>query len=74
VTHQSKETNENHLRPLILRKKQVLRLVGLSASTVYTLQKAGKFPSPIKLGERAAGWLNSDIEQWVKEKAAQRAA
>lgn len=61
-------------RPLVLRKKQVLEAIGLSASTVYALQKAGKFPAPVKLSQRATGWLSSDIEQWLAAKAAERAA
>jgi prophage regulatory protein len=60
--------------PQILRKKQVLSMVGLSASTVYVLQKAGKFPLPIKLSQRATGWLDSDITRWLADRAAERAA
>ena len=60
--------------PLVLRKKQVLAMVGLSASTVYTMQKTGAFPRPIKLSQRTTGWLTSDIEHWLAVKAAERAA
>ncbi|HEX7727470.1 MAG TPA: AlpA family phage regulatory protein [Terracidiphilus sp.] len=60
--------------PMVLRKKQVLLMVGLSASTVYSLQKAGSFPQPIKLSQRTTGWLTSDIQQWLQMKAAERAA
>jgi prophage regulatory protein len=60
--------------PLIMRKKQVLATVGLSASTVYQMQKAGKFPLPVKLSARATGWLSSDIEAWLTNKAEERVA
>jgi len=60
--------------PLILRRKQVLATVGLSASTVYQMQKAGKFPLPLKLSARATGWLSSDIAQWLTNKAGERVA
>ena len=60
--------------PLVLRKKQVLALIGLSASTVYTLQKQGDFPLPVKLSQRATGWLSADIENWLDKRAAERAA
>lgn len=65
---------DSHGQPLILRKKQVLAMVGLSASTIYALQKAGTFPQPLKLSLRATGWLTSDIESWLATKVAQRAA
>ena len=70
----NKKTIETHGLPLVLRKKQVLSLVGLSASTIYALEKAGAFPSPLKLSQRATGWLTSDIEHWLAAKAAERAA
>jgi prophage regulatory protein len=60
--------------PAILRKKQVVAMVGLSASTIYTLQKSGSFPPPVKLSVRAMGWLSADIEHWLAERAAERAA
>jgi prophage regulatory protein len=60
--------------PAVLRKKQVLRMIGLSASTVYSMQKAGVFPQPIKLSPRTTGWLTSDIERWLASRAAERAA
>lgn len=69
-----KKKIELHERPMILRKKQVLAMVGLSASTIYTLQKAGAFPLPVKLSQRATGWLTSDIENWLAIKVAERAA
>lgn len=60
--------------PLVLRKKRVLALVGLSATTVYWLQKRGKFPMPVKLSERATGFLTSEIRAWLAERARERAA
>ncbi len=40
-------------------------MVGLSRSTIYALMAAGKFPKSISLGERAVGWLESDIQGWI---------
>jgi prophage regulatory protein len=60
--------------PAILRRKQVIAMVGLSASTIYTLEKAGSFPHRVKLSVRAMGWLSADVERWLAERAAERAA
>jgi len=49
----------------VLRLPQVRQRVGLSRSTIYALAASGKFPSPIKLGSRAAGWLASEIDTWL---------
>lgn len=43
-------------------------LTGLSRSTIYRLVQEGKFPRPIKLGERASGWKQSDLEAWLESR------
>jgi prophage regulatory protein len=56
----------------ILRRKQVEARTGLSRSTLYSMIQCGQFPRPIPLTARAVGWLQSDIEQWIAERAAKR--
>jgi prophage regulatory protein len=74
VTRKKVRPAEAGVLPLIVRKKQVMTMLGLSASTLYLLQKAGQFPEPIKLSTRATGWLTSDVERWIASKAAERVA
>ncbi len=52
----------------ILRRKQVEKRVGLSRSTIYAKIANGEFPAPIALGARAVGWLESDINAWIKSR------
>lgn len=54
----------------ILRLPAVLKKTGLSRSTIYLLISRGDFPARIKLGQRSMGFLESDIEQWVQDRAA----
>ena len=49
----------------ILRRRDVEILTGLSRSTLYAMMANGKFPSPIKLGERAVGWQDKDFADWI---------
>lgn len=51
----------------ILRLPTVKERVSLSRSTIYALISKGKFPKQIKLGERAIGWLESDINDWINQ-------
>lgn len=51
----------------ILRLPTVKQRTGLSRSTIYSLISKGNFPKQIKLGERAVGWLNDDINNWIDE-------
>jgi prophage regulatory protein len=52
----------------ILRLPSVLKRTGLSRSTVYLMISKGQFPAPVSLGERAVGWVESQIDQWLDEK------
>jgi len=51
----------------ILRLPQVKIKVGLSRSCIYTAIAQGRFPQSIRLGPRAVGWLESDIEEWLRQ-------
>jgi len=53
------------MRHTILRLPGVKSRTGLSRSTIYLKISDGKFPLPISLGERAVGWLESDIDAWL---------
>ena len=53
------------MNKVIKRLSGVKSMVGLSRSTIYALMAAGKFPKSISLGERAVGWLESDIQGWI---------
>lgn len=52
----------------ILRLPQVKSRVGLSRSSIYLAVSRGKFPTPVPLGERAVGWLESEVDEWVRQK------
>jgi len=56
-------------RKRIIREKERLYLTGVSPSTWWRLEKAGKAPKCFKLGPSAKGWLISDIEDWISSKA-----
>ncbi len=50
----------------ILRRPDVTSITGLSRSTIYALMEKGAFPKQVKLGSRAVGWLESEIENWLR--------
>jgi prophage regulatory protein len=57
----------------IVRMKDLPSKIGFQPSTIYGLIAEGKFPAPHKLvpGGRAAGWLESTIDAWIKSGASQ---
>jgi len=60
------------MQTIILRLPAVKTRTGLSGSTIYLRMSEGRFPTPIPLGERAVGWLESEIEGWLKTQTQKR--
>lgn len=59
----------------IIRLPEVKEKTGLSRSSIYLRMSKGDFPQSISLGERAIGWVETDVEQWLDERiAASKAA
>lgn len=56
----------------VLRKAQVVELVGYSAMHISRLEKAGKFPGRIRLGPNAVGWLEEEVDAWIRERVDER--
>lgn len=52
----------------VLRLPMVQSRVALCRSSIYAAIKKGTFPAPIRLGERAVGWLESDVNFWLAER------
>ena len=51
-----------------LRLPEVAARCGYSRPSIYRLIAEGSFPKPHKLGARASGWRESDIEQWCQSR------
>jgi prophage regulatory protein len=49
----------------ILRLPAVKARIGLARSTIYLRISEGTFPPPVRLGPRAVGWVESEIEDWL---------
>ena len=49
----------------LIRLKDVLRLVGLSRSTLYRKMGNGTFPESVQLGERVVAWWEGEVREWM---------
>ncbi|MAO14396.1 hypothetical protein B9Q17_01875 [Marinobacter vinifirmus] len=58
----------------VLRRPEVTAIVGLGTTKLYELIGKGQFPKPIRLSERSVGWLESEVQGWIKERAERREA
>ena len=52
----------------ILKVKEVAEELNVSVQQIYKLVSKGRFPKPIKLGERGSGWLTSEIDAWLQSR------
>jgi len=52
----------------VLRLPQVRQVTGLGRSMIYLLEAQRRFPSRIKIGLRAVGWLQDEVQAWVEER------
>jgi prophage regulatory protein len=62
--------SEKSIKPIrILRVREVADRAGISKSLIYKFVREGKFPFGVKIGERAVGWLESDVDGWIQSRA-----
>jgi prophage regulatory protein len=56
----------------ILRRREVERRTGKCRSSIYADIDEGKFPKPVPIGNRAVGWVESEIDGWIEARIAVR--
>ncbi len=56
----------------LIRLKEVMSLTGLGRSSIYKFMEESRFPKSVSLGDRAVAWIESEVEDWIVEKIAER--
>lgn len=69
---QAKDSMEGPRGLRYIRLPEVCARVGLKRSTVYRLISLGRFPKHIKLSEHASAWMESEIEDFMLSRIAER--
>ena len=49
----------------ILRLPQVCEVTGFCRSMIYQMEAERRFPKRVKIGTRAVGWLESEVQAWL---------
>jgi prophage regulatory protein len=57
----------------ILTEPQVEALVPFSSSHRRRMEHAGHFPRRVKLGPCRVGWVESEVNDWIAARVAERA-
>ena len=62
----------NSSPPRILRELSVTDRVGVHPVTLWRWERDGHFPRRVKLGAHAVGWLESEVDKWIRDRAEDR--
>lgn len=54
----------------IIRRPEVIKMTGLSGTTLWRLEKEGNFPKKIKLSQKIVGWSETEIQRWIEDRKA----
>ena len=54
-----------------LRRPEVMARTGLARSTIQVRLAEGRFPRPVSLGSRAVGWIEAEVDEWIRERIAE---
>ena len=49
----------------VLRLPQVCKVTGLCRSMIYQLETDQRFPRRVKIGVRAVGWVEGEVQEWL---------
>lgn len=50
----------------IIRPKQLAKMLSVATVTLWRMEKRGELPPRIQISSRAVGWLESDIQEWLR--------
>ena len=62
------ESQKDTRKIQILRLPEVCKATGLGRSMVYQLEAERRFPTRVRIGERAVGWVEEEVQGWLAER------
>jgi prophage regulatory protein len=60
---------EDRMTVRFIRRPEAAQITGLSVSTLWRMEVAGKFPARRQLNANSVGWLESEVLEWVESRA-----
>jgi prophage regulatory protein len=56
----------------LITRRELRTMVPFTPQHILRLEKKGKFPRRVRLGENRVAWLLTEIETWIAERMAER--
>ena len=51
-----------------LKLKEIMEKTALSRFAIYRKMNDEEFPQSVSLGDRAVAWVESEVDEWMKER------
>ena len=58
----------------LLKRPEVEHKTGLSRASIYDRMDRDIFPRQVKVGPKCVGWVETEIDQWIADRIAERDA
>ena len=52
----------------LIRLPEVRRLTGLSRSSIYRMEREGRFVARVRIGDRAIAWRFAEVVEWIEDR------
>jgi prophage regulatory protein len=50
----------------------VMAETGLPKSTIYWMVREGRFPKPVRIGQKSVAWIRPEVRAWMRARIAER--
>lgn len=64
----------NDNRPRLMSPKEAAEATTMSRVLLAMMAKEGKFPLPVRIGEKRCAYVRDEVESWIDARIAARAA
>lgn len=54
--------------PALMRAPDVTRITGLSRTSIYRMECAGRFPQRVQLSSNSVAWRKADVVAWINSR------
>ena len=55
---------------VLIRPREAMRRCGIGRSTMWKLIKEGDYPKPVKITRRNIGFVEAEVDAWVRQRIA----
>jgi len=55
---------------MMMKRKDIVQFTGLCYTTIYNLEKLGRFPARRQLSPGRVAWMRTEVESWLNGRLA----